>query len=321
MRAFHRNLCAKRYLPWLVVALLCFGLALSLRFGFRKRPPPPAFRLTARVLHYSFSLQNTTGRCIRKVVFQAAAPVKRTATQRCLRIESSHHFQLSCDRYGNQILHFKPLDFAPHAAKVIAIDVRLLISARPAAGTVLSADLTPEKYIECDRPAVRRLARRLKGRRTLESAQAIWRWVHGHIRFAGYRKRRRGAFLTLHQQRGDCTGQADLFTALCRALRIPARSMAGYVCPQSSVLAPQQYHNWSEFYTRGAWRLADPQGAVFCKRQSDYIAMRVVGRHDGQPAPEFDRFAVSDHRIAVRMNPPPLAAAGRRTWQVREIRA
>ncbi len=313
MRAFRRNLCAKRYLPWLAVALLCFGVALFSWVGFRKRPPPSALHLTTRVLRYSFSLQNTTGRCLRKVAFQAAGPVKQTATQRCLNIESSHQFHLASDRYGNQILHFEPLDFAPHAIKVIAVQARLLISKRPAGGTVLSVDLTPEKYIECDRPAVRRLARRLKGRRPFESAQAIWRWVHGHIRSAGYRKRRRGAFLTLYRQRGDCTGQADLFTALCRALRIPARSMAGYICPQSGVLAPQQYHNWSEFYVHGAWRLADPQGAVFCKRQSDYIAMRVAGRHDGRIVPGFDRFAVSDRRIAVRMNPPPLAAAGRRT--------
>lgn len=155
MWAFSRILRVKAYLPWLGVVFLCSGLTLSLWAGFHNRPPPRATSAATRILRYSFNLQNTTGRCIRKVVFQAAAPLRRTATQQCLDIQSSHHFRLTRDRYGNQILHFDPLDLAPYATRVIAIEAHLLISARPAAldSPVSSTYLAPEKYIECNQPA------------------------------------------------------------------------------------------------------------------------------------------------------------------------
>jgi len=112
----------------------------------------------------------------------------------------------------------------------------------------------------------------------------------------------------LHSRRSDCTGQADLFVALCRACGIPARGLSGYICPGSMIVDPRDYHNWSQFYENGTWRLADPQRGVLRRRQSEYIAMRSSGpsghRRQGRKL-RFEKFAVSNPDIEVRMNLRP----------------
>jgi len=314
MRALSPIFRKKRYLSLLTAVCFCLGMIWVVRSGIlSKRPPKP---LRPLVLQYSYTLKNTTSRPVCGVQFQAAAPVKQTATQRCQRIQSNRDLRISSDRFGNQTLHFDNLDFAPRAVKVITVKAHLLIASEPQPGNrqIEAAYLAPEKFIECDHPDIRRLAARLENHRPLDTAKAFFRWVRGGIRYTGYTKTRRGAFFTLRRQRGDCTGQADLFTALCRACEIPARSLAGYICPRSMVLDPRQYHNWSEFYVNGTWHLADPQAGIFLERQSDYIAMRIMGPSVGYGKREesgFDKFALRAGSIEVRMNIRPSAASGR----------
>ncbi len=314
MRVSGRLFRSRQILPWLTAAGLCLALIWVSRGGFLKRPPPQPAR--PLVLQYGFTLKNTTARFIRGVRLQVAAPVRQTATQQCGRIDSSHAFRLRRDRFGNQRLHFAPLDFAPHGVKVITVKARLLISdtPRPEPQAVDPAYLSAEKSIRSDHPDIRRLAARLKGRSSSDVPAALFGWVHGSIRYTGYVKTRRGALFTLHRRRGDCTGQADLFAALCRAGGIPARCLAGYICPRSMIVDPRDYHNWSEFYEHGTWQLADPQGGVLRRRQSEYIAMRIMAPADIRQAERelgFDKFAVSDQDIEVRMNTRPSAASGR----------
>jgi transglutaminase-like putative cysteine protease len=313
MRASGRFFRSKKILPWLTAAGLCFAVIWVSKGTFLKRPPPEPPR--PLVLQYGFTLRNATARFIRGVRFQVAAPVKQTATQQCEIIRCSRPFRLSRDRLGNQTLHFADLDFAPHAVRVITVKTTVLVSTvpRPEARPADRGYLVAGKFVECDHPDIRRLADRLKDRPATDTAAALFSWVHGGIRHAGYLKARRGALLTLQSRRGDCTGQADLFAALCRACGLPARCLAGYICRRSMALDPRRYHNWSEFYQKGAWHLADPQAGAFCRRQSEYIAMQIVGPPDSRKVGNgsgFDRFAVSSDAIEVRMNLPPAAASG-----------
>ncbi len=314
MQAFARFFRSSKILPWLTAAGLCLAGIWGLRAGFLRRPPPQPLRLIR--LRYGFTLENTSAHPVTGILFRATAPVKRTDVQQCRRIRCSRSFRLRRDRLGNQVLHFANLDFAPHAVKVISVSVLLQVSGRPPAEPApdITTYLSPGRFTPSGHPDIRRLAMRLRDRRPADTAAEIFRWVCGRIRYAGYRSGRRGALLTLRSGRGDCTGQADLFAALCRACGIPARCLAGYVCPRSTVLDPRRYHNWSEFYDNGGWRLADPQAGVFRRRRPDYIALRILDPAQGPGADGrsvFDRFAVSDPVIAVRMNLPPGGGAAR----------
>lgn len=314
MQAFLRSFRSRQTLPWLAATGLCLTMIWVFRVGFLRRPPPQPARMIR--LRYAFTLENTTAQPVRGVRFQVAAPVSQTATQQCRGIQCSRKFRLTRDRLGNHTLQFADLDFAPHAIHVICVTASLQIFDVPR--RYLPAEsavyLSSDRFISSRHPEIRRLAARLRGRRRSDTAAAIFAWVSGSIRCAGYRGDRCGALFTLQHRRGDCTDQADLFTALCRACRIPARCLAGYICPQSVFLDPRAYHNWAEFFEDGRWRLADPQRGVFRGRPSLYIAMRIAGSAPCRTAgglSGFRRYAVSSPVIAVRMNLPPGSGTGR----------
>jgi transglutaminase-like putative cysteine protease len=126
--------------------------------------------------------------------------------------------------------------------------------------------------------------------------------VADNLRYAGYVKNARGARYALAHQKGDCTEFMALFVALCRADRIPARGIGGYVLKNSSIVKPAGYHNWAEFYHDGVWHAVDPQNNVFMPSLTEYIAMRIIGDPANSSLPAFSRFGFKGHGLAVRMN-------------------
>ncbi|MBW2031294.1 MAG: transglutaminase domain-containing protein [Deltaproteobacteria bacterium] len=166
----------------------------------------------------------------------------------------------------------------------------------------LSSYLAPVKYIESHNPEIIRLARRLKAPDAARTARNIFEWVSQNIRYTGYTGRPRGALYALSRRKGDCTELMYLFAALCRAEGIPARCVGGYICTQDTVLRPQDYHNWAEFYLGGTWQISDPLNGVFMEGGSNYIAMRIFGGAQDDPRFEFDRFRCDSNTLRVAMN-------------------
>ena len=162
--------------------------------------------------------------------------------------------------------------------------------------------LKPEKYIESDHSDILKTARSLKGENSLETAERIFNHVSNLLEYAGYIEGERGALYALRNKKGDCTEYMYLFTALCRAVGIPARCIGGYVCKENSVLKPSEYHNWAEFYANNTWNPADPLNNVFLRNRDQYIAMRVLGDTTGNPMGNFHRFRLERDGLTVKMN-------------------
>lgn len=106
----------------------------------------------------------------------------------------------------------------------------------------------------------------------------------------------------MRNKQGDCTEFMYLFAALCRGNGIPSRGMGGYICRENTILRPNDYHDWAEFYEDGAWNIADPQKNVFMQNQFHYIAMRIVGESSINPMEEFRRFRFEGDGLIVKMN-------------------
>jgi transglutaminase-like putative cysteine protease len=265
---------------------------------------PEAHYSIPRHIQYSFTLQNTTNRLVKQAEFWTYAPVKQTSTQQCVNIESSHPFELISDDLGNQILHFTFQDLPPYTTKIITIKAELLFSDKPNRLPVkdLQSYLRAEKYCESDDPEIARLARKLKGPKKVKSAENIFRWVADNIQYAGYLRNARGALHALREKKGDCTEFMYLFAALSRANEIPARCIGGYVRSENAILRPNGYHNWVEFYDKGAWRIADPQRKIFMQNQSYYIAMHVISRSLKNPMGNYHRFRFAGKGLKVKMN-------------------
>jgi transglutaminase-like putative cysteine protease len=258
----------------------------------------------ARQIQYSFTLQNKSQQVIKQAQLWTFAPVKQTASQRCLKLQSNYPYKLLSDDSGNQVLLFTFENLAPYGSRVVTIKAHLLVSAtaNPIPSVPLPRDLNPQKYIESDHPAISRIAQKLLRANASKTIEEVFRWVEGHVRYSGYAGRGRGALYALEHKKGDCTEYANLFVALCRANGIAARPIGGYVCPQSGVLKARDYHNWGEFYKNGTWNLADPQNRVLMRNAANYIAMRIIHVSEDDPMGPLNRFRFKGEGLEVKMN-------------------
>ena len=259
-----------------------------------------------RDIQYGFIVRNKTGRPVKEAQFWTYAPVRLTSTQKCLRLEVSQPYLLIVDDLGNQILHFQFPILAPYETKPITIRAHLGLADSPNPAP-LGRDhrfLQPEPYIESDHPEIRKLAEQLLSSTPKETAEKIFHWVAGTIRYTGYQRDTLGALFALKNRRGDCTEYMALFTALCRANGIPAVGLGGYVRQESGGIEPASYHNWAEFYEGGAWNLSDPQRKIFMKNPSHYIAMRIIGASPSNPLGDAHRFRFTGDDIEVKMISP-----------------
>ena len=258
----------------------------------------------SRQIQYSFTLQNKSHQVLKQAELWTFAPVKQTASQQCLKLYANYPYKLLSDDSGNQVMYFTFENLPPFGSRVVSIKASLLVSPRanPIPSGPWPRDLNPQKYIESDHPAIHRVAHQLHGPDPSKTIEKVFHWVAGHVRYSGYAGKDRGALYALEYKKGDCTEYADLFVALCRANRIPARPIGGYVCPQSGVLTARDYHNWGEFYQNGTWKMADPQNRVLMQNTADYIAMRIIHVSEDDPMGPYNRFRFKGEGLQVRMN-------------------
>jgi transglutaminase-like putative cysteine protease len=114
--------------------------------------------------------------------------------------------------------------------------------------------LEPTVLMQCGHPTVVAAAKKAVAGETdaRKAAQRIADFVFT-LRKQSPEVGQTSAVEILEQRRGDCSEHALLFTALCRAVGIPARPCSGFVC----IGADWGAHAWSEIWT-GQWIGVDP---------------------------------------------------------------
>jgi len=256
-----------------------------------------------RIIQYSYTIQNNSNQVLSEAEFWAFGPVKKTSTQQCAALDASHEFELLVDDLGNQVMHFTFKNLPPFGAVIVRIRAEIVVNETP---MEISGDeqlfLGQEKYVEADALAIKKLATELKGGTPLITAGEIYSWVADNIEYSGFAGSERGALSVLESRQGDCTEYMDLFTALARAAGIPTRRLGGYVAAADTVLKPADYHNWSEFYDNGVWKLADAQKKNFAVNQADYIVMQIISDNIESPMAGFNRFRFEGEGLQAWMN-------------------
>jgi len=290
----------------IVIYVLCLSsivAGMNLFISLRSYTPVSSYNIS-RHIQYSFTIQNKTHRLVEEAHFWTYAPVRQTSTQKCLGVNASHPYELITDELGNQILHFTFQNVAPYASLIVTVTANVLLSEKP--NRIGAEDLSPylraEPYCESDDPEIVRVAKKLKKSKALGTVEKTLHWVEGNLTYTGYLRHARGALYALKNKMGDCTEFVYLFTALCRANRIPAKGIAGYIINENAVLKPGGYHNWALFYDDGLWKNADPQKNAFLANQTKYIAMNLIGKSQVNPLGEYYRFRIDGEGLKVKMN-------------------
>ena len=258
----------------------------------------------SRYIQYSFTLRNKSDRVVKNAELWACAPVSQTRTQICSRLQTSYPHKLIKDIMGNQILYFKFDLIPPYAARIINIKAELLLSNTSNQTPVgnISVFLGAEKYCEINAPEIIQLAKKLKTPETAKTAGKIFYWIKANIKYAGYQRNARGALATLKSKKGDCTELMYLFAALCRVNGIPVRCMGGYICKGNMILKPNRYHNWSEYYEKGRWRLIDFQSKRFQQNSVNHIAMKIITESTAENLLCFERYRCKGEGLKIKMN-------------------
>jgi transglutaminase-like putative cysteine protease len=269
------------------------------------RSAEPAFPIQRHV-RYSFTLQNDGAIALERGTLAVYAPVRLTSSQRVDSLATSHPAQVEVDPWGNQVLRFDLGLLPPYASRVVTIDAQLALSNAPqplaARETELRVFTRAERYIESDDPKIKAIAQGLRAGSALETAQRTYHWVRQTLGRMAFTPEDRGALRALEDKAGDCTEHAYLLAALLRANGVPARVMGGYLMPESGLLRPHDYHNWTEFHHDGAWIVADAHQGNFARGASRYVATRVMSSSVPNPLGATHRYAASGKGLRVSMN-------------------
>lgn len=295
---------SNRLKPIVMVVLLplCLALGYFLLYGQAdiKEPVYPI----PKVIQYSFDVKNETNHVLNDVAFSVYAPVELTATQKVLKLRSSHEYTLEKDTYNNQVMHFKYERLAPFESLVVRVRAELAMAEESNNYPEMHAQafLDAEPLVESDHKKMVSLAKKLTKDTAKETLRSVFDFVGSRIEYAGYVKEDRGALYALTQKKGDCTEFTYLFNALSRASSIPSRAIGGYVYAGNATFKPKDYHNWSEVFVDGAWRIVDAQNKVFMAQQSHFIAMRIITPESEALLKNSHQFAYFSEGISIHMN-------------------
>ena len=221
-----------------------------------------------------------------------------------------HHY----DFYSNVVHHFEIVE--PHSALLVESSLRVTTRPRPP----LASDATPfplariseaagearvfeflqeSRFVEMS-PEVWRLALDVTAgvTDTWQAALALMRWVHENIRYVtastNVHTHTRDV---LRNRQGVCQDFAHVLISLCRALKIPALYVSGYLATERASAT----HAWIEVLIPGiGWRPLDPTH----NRQTneDYVKI-AVGRDYADVPPVTGQYkGTTDRQLQVQVS-------------------
>ena len=222
------------------------------------------------------------------------------------------------DFYSNTVHHFEIVE--PHTMLSIESNLRVTVKSRPA----LANDATPwplarigeaareprvfdflqdSRFVETS-PEAWRLALDATADTTdtWQAALALMAFVHGQFKYESYST---GVHThmreVLRERRGVCQDFAHVMIGLCRALKIPALYVSGYLATETASAT----HAWVEVLIPGiGWRALDPTH----NRQPDETYVRIaVGRDYSDVPPLAGNYkGTTERQMQVSVSIRPL---------------
>lgn len=222
------------------------------------------------------------------------------------------------DFYSNVVHRFEIPE--PHRALLVESHLRVTTRPRPVLAEAATSFplarigeaareprvfefLSESRYVETS-PELWRLAvdATLNTTDTWQAARAILRWVHENFK---YEPRATTVHThvsdVLRDQRGVCQDFAHVMIGLCRAIKIPALYVSGYLATEKASAT----HAWVEVLIPGTgWQPLDPTH----NRPADETYIKIaVGRDYGDVPPVTGNYrGTTDRKLSVKVDIRPL---------------
>lgn len=218
------------------------------------------------------------------------------------------------DFYSNVVHHFEITE--PHTTLVVESHLRVVIKPRPPLGeaetpwplarigeaehaTRVFDFLQESRFVEMSPEFWRMAIDATQGvTDTWQAAQALMRAVYQQFKYepnsTGVHTHARDV---LREKRGVCQDFAHVMLSLCRALRIPALYVSGYLATEIASAT----HAWVEVLIPGVgWRALDPTHN--CQPGEMYVKI-AVGRDYADVAPVTGQYkGTTDRKMDVRVS-------------------
>jgi transglutaminase-like putative cysteine protease len=271
---------------------------------------------------------------IHRTQFNYAAPVRDSFNEARLQPFSDEwqtveHFLLKIlpaarlrhhhDFYSNVVHHFEIVE--PHSTLSVESQLRVTTRPRPP----LATDATPFPLVRIGEAAREpRVSEFLQESRFVDLSPEVWRvaldvtdgvadtwqaalalmkFVHGTLNYESFSTHvHTHARDVLRDKRGVCQDFAHVMIGLCRALKIPALYVSGYLATEIASAT----HAWVEVLIPGVgWRPLDPTN----NRQPDETYVKIaVGRDYADVPPVTGNYkGTTDRQLQVQVSIKPIA--------------
>jgi len=166
------------------------------------------------------------------------------------------------DAYGNLCQRFTVPEGGMRVRVEVVMDTEEDLAVAPAAAPTPVEELPdsalmyllPSRYCPCDRLEAKAGDIAAGASAGYGQVEAIRRWIHENLQYRyGASDATTDAMQTLESGAGVCRDFAHVGISLARALRIPARMVAGYL----HRLDPMDMHAWFEAFIGGRWYTFD----------------------------------------------------------------
>ncbi len=196
-----------------------------------------------------------------------------------------------------------------HELRDRVVRIRVVADANTAESRRLSdaesiAYLSPTAHLEANDPAIVRRATALTAELASDWKRALRlaEWVRGYLDLDPSALAFGSAKEAFVNRAGDCTEHALLLAALCRAIGIPSRVVAGLVAHEDAFHG----HLWTEVHV-DRWR---PLDATLADPRPDARRIPVFSSSLDSPGPWFAAVAAWLPRLEIETLPDPLPGTG-----------
>ncbi len=268
-----------------------------------------------------------------RTVYAYASPVRESFNEVRLQPVSNEHQTVDAfllkvlpaarlrhysDFYSNTVHHFE----IPEPHTTLTVESRLKVTTR--GGTQLPADARPapmqrlpevmqhgrcydflqnSKYVETTPDVWRMALDAANGADDVwQTALSLMRSVHGMLAYETASTHVHTHMReVIEQRKGVCQDYAHVMIGLCRALRIPALYVSGYLATQ----AASATHAWMEVFVPGAgWKALDPTHN--CQPDETYVKI-AVGRDYGDVPPVSGAYkGTTERKLSVDVKIDPI---------------